>query len=96
MMENGRKNSLRRLASKVLPRKDGGIFIEWRGTGRLVAEGIDGLLEYGDTRMTVSGGESRLGIFGEELEMRFLSETCIVIEGEIRKVCYLPEEDDRV
>lgn len=96
MMENQRKNSLERLAQKLLPQRSAGIFLEWRGFHRLVAEGIDGLLEYGDTRMTLGGGEHRIGVFGKDLEMRFLSETCIVIEGEIRKVCYLPEDDDRV
>ncbi len=96
MMENERKNRLRDLARRLLPEGGEGIFIEWRGNQRLVAEGIDGLLEYGHCRMTVSGGEHRLGIFGKGLEMRFLSETCIVIEGEIRKVCYLPEDDDHV
>ncbi len=96
MMESERKNRLRALAKRLLPEGGSGIFIEWRGNERLVAEGIDGLLEYGHTRMTVSGGEHRLGIFGQDLEMRFLSETCIVIEGEIRKVCYLPEETDHV
>lgn len=92
MMESQRKNSLERLAQRFSLPKQSGIFMEWRGTRRLVAEGVDGLLEYGETRMTLSGGEHRIGVFGRHLEMRFLSETCIVIEGEIRKVCYLPEE----
>ena len=93
MMENQRKSLTTRLAERFLPLAGGGIFLEWRGKERLVAEGIDGLLEYGHTRMTVSGGGDRLGIFGKELEMRFLSETCIVIEGKILKVCYLPEAE---
>ena len=92
MMENKRKPLVRRLAEEILPRVGGGIFLEWRGKERLVAEGIDGLLEYGHTRITVKGGSEKLGIFGNKLEMRYLSETCIVIEGKIVKVCYLPEE----
>jgi hypothetical protein len=92
MMENQRKSLTKRLAEEILPRVGGGIFLEWRGKERLVAEGIDGLLEYGHTRITVKGGSEKIGIFGKGLEMRYLSETCIVIEGKILKVCYLPEE----
>ena len=92
MMENQRKSLATRRAEEILPRVGGGIFLEWRGKERLVAEGIDGLLEYGHTRITVKGGSEKIGIFGKGLEMRYLSETCIVIEGKILKVCYLPEE----
>ena len=93
-MENQRKNSLGKLIRTVMPPTTSGIFLEWRGKRRLVAEGIDGLLEYGETRMTVSGGKERIGIFGKELEMRYLSNTCIVIEGDINKVCYLTEGEN--
>ncbi len=72
-----------------MPKPSQDVFMEWRGTRRLTAEGIDALLEYGDTRVVVGAKEQHIAILGEKLEMRFLSETCIVIEGNIRQVCYL-------
>ena len=67
-----------------------GIYLELRGMKRLVAEGIDALLEYTETRIAVGAGTHRLVFCGRELEMRFLSQNRIVIEGEI--VCVQYEE----
>ncbi len=82
-------DSLRNLFA--MPRIGDDVFLEWRGTRRITAEGIDGLLEYGHTRVVVGAKEKRIAILGEGLEMRFLSEACIVIEGNITQVCYLQE-----
>lgn len=65
-----------------------GVYIELRGNRRLVAEGIDALLEYGDTCITVGSGKQRLAFTGKDMEMRYLSENRIVIEGEIRQIRY--------
>ncbi len=65
-----------------------GIYLELRGMRRLVAEGIDALLEYTDTCIAVGAGKHRLAIGGSGLEMRFLSENRIVIEGTIVRVEY--------
>ena len=65
-----------------------GVFIELRGKRQLVAEGIDALLVYEDTNITVGAGKERITFFGNRLEMRFLSQNRIVIEGEIRGLRY--------
>ena len=65
-----------------------GIYLELRGKKRMVAEGIDALLEYTDTRVCVGAGKQRLAVGGNGLEMRFLSENRIVIEGEIVRIEY--------
>ena len=65
-----------------------GIYLELRGMKRMVAEGIDALLEYTDSRITVGSGMHRLAISGRELGMCFLSENRIVIEGEIVRIEY--------
>ena len=65
-----------------------GIYLELRGMKRAVAEGIDALLEYTDTRIAVGAGAYRLVICGCGLEMCFLSENRIVIEGAIAKIEY--------
>lgn len=65
-----------------------GVYLELRGTRRLVAEGIDALVEYTDTRIAVGIGARRLAIGGRGLEMCFLSENRIVIEGEIVRIEY--------
>ena len=65
-----------------------GIYLELRGMKRMVAEGIDALLEYTDTRITVGSGMHRLAVSGRGLEMCFLSENRIVIEGEIVRIEY--------
>lgn len=70
------------------PQFSEGVYIELRGKRRLVAEGIDALLEYGADRITVGSGEERISFFGKEMEMRFLSENRIVIEGEIGEIRY--------
>ena len=90
MNSEGRKfgrEYLHSLFSMVRP--SGEVFLEWRGNGRVTAEGIDGLLEYGHTRVVVGAKEQQIAITGEGLEMRFLSETSIVIEGHITQVSYL-------
>lgn len=76
----------------AMPKHGDDVFLEWRGNRRVTAEGIDGLLEYGHTRVVVGAKKNRIAILGDGLEMRFLSETCIVIEGKIIQVCYLQEE----
>ena len=65
-----------------------GVYIELRDGRRLLAEGIDSLLEYGDTRVAVGAGAQRIVFAGEGLEMTFLSENRIVLEGIIREVRY--------
>ncbi len=72
-----------------------GVYIELRGNRRLVAEGIDALLVYEDTKITVGAGKQRISFFGNRLEMRFLSENRIVIEGDLRGLQYedLPEHE---
>ncbi len=65
-----------------------GVYIELRGNHRLIAEGIDSLLEYGEARITVGAGEQRITFEGDGLEMKFLSENRIVLEGSIREVRY--------
>lgn len=65
-----------------------GIFLELRGRKRLVAEGIDALLEYTDTRITVGADCQRLMLTGRGLEMRFLSANRIVVEGTIVRIEY--------
>ncbi len=65
-----------------------GMYLELRGMKRMIAEGIDALLEYTDTRIAVGAGKHRLAISGRGLEMRFLSENRIVIEGEIVRIEY--------
>ena len=65
-----------------------GIYLELRGMKRMIAEGIDALLEYTDTRIAVGAGTHRLAVCGHGLEMCFLSENRIVIEGEISKIEY--------
>ena len=65
-----------------------GVYIELRDGRRLLAEGIDSLLEYGDTRVAVGAGAPRIVFAGEGLEMTFLSENRIVLEGIIREVRY--------
>lgn len=65
-----------------------GVYIELRGNRRLVAEGIDALLVYEDDKITVGAGKDRITFFGNRLEMRFLSQNRIVIEGELRGLQY--------
>lgn len=65
-----------------------GVYIELRDGKRLLAEGIDSLLEYDDTRVTVGAGNRRIAFIGERMEMTFLSENRIVLEGTIREVRY--------
>lgn len=65
-----------------------GVYIELRDGKRLLAEGIDSLLEYGDTRVTVGAGAQRIVFSGNGLEMTYLSENRIVLEGVIREVRY--------
>lgn len=65
-----------------------GVYIELRDGRRLLAEGIDSLLEYGETRVTVGAGEQRIIFTGDGLEMTYLSEKRIVLEGTIREVRY--------
>ena len=65
-----------------------GVYIELRDGKRLLAEGIDSLLEYGDTRVTVGAGTQRIVFAGNGLEMTFLSENRIMLEGTIREVRY--------
>lgn len=65
-----------------------GVYIELRDGKRLLAEGIDCLLEYGETRVTVSAGNQRIVFTGSGLGMTYLSETSIVLEGIIREVRY--------
>ena len=72
---------------KKLPLSEG-VYIELRDGKRLLAEGIDSLLEYGDTRVTVGAGNQRIAFIGERMEMTFLSENRIVLEGTIREVRY--------
>lgn len=72
---------------KKLPLSEG-VYIELRDGRRLLAEGIDSLLEYGDTRVAVGAGTQRIVFAGEGLEMTFLSENRIVLEGTIREVRY--------
>lgn len=72
---------------KKIPLSEG-VYIELRDGKRLLAEGIDSLLEYGDTRVTVGAGEQRIVFVGDELEMTYLSENRIVLEGTIREVRY--------
>lgn len=90
MNSEERKFGIEFLKSKLsMPKPGDDVFIEWRGTYRITAEGIDALLEYGRTRVVVGAKERRIAILGEDLEMRFLSETCIVIEGCIYQVSHL-------
>ena len=77
-----------------MPKPGDGVFMEWRGTYRITAEGIDALLEYGHTRVVVGAKEQRIAIQGDALEMRFLSQSCIVIEGCITHVCYLSDQQE--
>ena len=72
---------------KKLPLSEG-VYIELRDGRRLLAEGIDSLLEYGDARVTVGAGTQRIVFSGEHLEMTYLSENRIVLEGTIREVRY--------
>ena len=72
---------------KKIPLSEG-VYIELRDGKRLLAEGIDSLLEYGDTRVTVGAGEQRIVFVGDGLEMTYLSENRIVLEGTIREVRY--------
>lgn len=65
-----------------------GVYIELRDGKRLIAEGIDALLEYGDTRVTVGAGAQHIVFEGDGLEMTYLSENRIVLEGTIRTVRY--------
>lgn len=65
-----------------------GVFLELRGNHRLMAEGIETLLEYGETRIVVGAGTQRIALEGEQLEMKFLSVDRIVIEGTIRVIRY--------
>ena len=65
-----------------------GVYIELRDGRRLLAEGIDSLLEYNETRVTVSAGGQRIVFTGSGIEMTYLSETSIVLEGTIREVRY--------
>ena len=90
MNSEGRKFGMEYLHGLFsMPRASDEVFLEWRGNSRITAEGIDGLLEYGHTRVVVGAKKQQIAILGEKLEMRFLSETCIVIEGHITQVCYL-------
>lgn len=72
---------------KKLPLSEG-VYIELRDGKRLLAEGIDSLLEYSDTRVTVGAGTQRIVFSGNGLEMTYLSENRIVLEGVIREVRY--------
>lgn len=85
---NGFDKKLRNVLGMARPSADG-VFIELRGRYRLIAEGIDELLEYGDTRMVLGAKADRIAVMGENLEMRFLSENRIVIEGNIQSVQYI-------
>lgn len=90
MSSEERKFGMEYLKNRLsMPKPGENVFIEWRGNRRITAEGIDSLLEYGHSRVVVGAKEQRIAILGEGLEMRFLSETCIVIEGSITQVCYL-------
>ena len=90
MNSEGRKFGMEYLHGLFsMPRASDEVFLEWRGNSRITAEGIDGLLEYGHTRVVVGAKKQQIAILGERLEMRFLSQTCIVIEGHITQVCYL-------
>ena len=83
---------MRRVLLKKLPRSEG-VYIEWRNGNRLLAEGIDSLLEYGEERVAVGAGDRRIVFEGDALEMTFLSENRIVLEGDIRVVRYETEKE---
>lgn len=63
-----------------------GVFLELRGDRRLIAEGLETLLEYGDTRISFCGHGETVTLEGEGLEMKFLSDTRMVIDGRLRAV----------
>lgn len=83
---------MKRVLLKKLPRSEG-VYIEWRNGNRLLAEGIDSLLEYGEERVAVGAGDRRIVFAGSGLEMTFLSENRIVLEGDILEVRYETEKE---
>ena len=65
------------------------VFIEWRGNKLLLAEGIDCLLLYGENEIRLSAGEQVISVCGETLEMKYLTNERIAIEGIIKAVSYV-------
>ena len=65
-----------------------GAFVEIRGSSSLLADGIDGLIEYGSERIMLSMGKLTLTVRGSGLTLRFYTKTKIGIEGDISGVEY--------
>lgn len=70
------------------PAKVNGPRVELFGNGRVIVDGCDGILEYGDHTVTVKAGRFHVCINGQKLKLKTLTEDTAVVEGVISGVQY--------
>ncbi len=60
--------------------------IELMGDGELRMENHRGILDYGSEEIHISGGKIAVRVTGEDLELRAMNQTELLITGHIRAV----------
>ena len=79
-------------AGAILPDRD---TVVLQGGRRVTVHGCRRILQYSPIEIRVSLGREALSIEGEQLYCDSFGSGCVTVRGDVRRVSYLPVEDER-